>query len=298
MLAMLLAGCLDVEHHYSLNPDGSGKVTVDARITDWTIDASDKDVQKKLQETVKGYLDSSRGVEAWTNVTYALEGDKVHFTGTAYFPDVTNLESNPLGLEHLTFDRQPNGDRVFGIKLDTKSKFDMTSSSTESEGGDGVVSNAPLTDEQIQQQIDSMKSVFSMMRSMMGMMLDNYRIRTSVRVPGTTKEMSGFVTARSSDPTFTFEGKRMLSMLDSLIADSVTLRRMVTQKDSSEAGDRLKQIAFPNGEPRIVFAGGGSPLFDYRSEVAAAQADYANLLRQLSTPPKTKVKGKGKIKKK
>jgi hypothetical protein len=297
MLAVLLAGCLDVEHHYALNPDGSGKVTVDARITDWTIDASDKDVQKKLQDAVKGYLDSSRGVDAWTNVTYALEGDKVHFTGTAYFPDVTKLESSPLGLEHLTFERQPNGDRVFGIRLDTKSKFDMTSSSTESDGSGGEVSNAPLTEAQIQTQIDSMKSVFSMMRSMMGMMLDNYRIRTSVRVPGMTKEISGFVTAGSSEPTFTFEGKRMLDMLDSLVADSVTLRHMVQEKDSSEMGDRLKKIAFPDGEPRIVFAGNSSPLFDYRAEVAAAGADYANILRELSTPAKAKARGKGKKKK-
>ena len=158
------------------------------------------------------------------------------------------------------------------------------------------MSNGPLTEPQIQQQIDSMKSVFGMMRSMMGMMLDNYRIRTSVRVPGARKEMSGFVAAGSGDPTFTFEGKRMLAMLDSLVADSVTLRRMVLEKDSSEMGDRLKQIALPDGEPRIVFAGAGSPLFDYRAELAAAQNDYANLLRELNTPAKTKAKGKKKKK--
>src|SRR5437763_8602917 len=87
--SIILSGCLDVEQHYTINPDGSGKVDLVANLTDWTLDANDKDIKQKLRDRVKDFLDSTKGIEAWKDVSYSMKDDKLHFAGTAYFSDIT-----------------------------------------------------------------------------------------------------------------------------------------------------------------------------------------------------------------
>lgn len=109
--SIILSGCLDVEQHYTLNPDGSGKVSIDADLTDWTLDASDKDIKEKLRERVKDFIDSTKGIDAWKDVSYTMNEDKVHFQGTAYFPDITKVESKDLGLAKIVITPFPEGRR-------------------------------------------------------------------------------------------------------------------------------------------------------------------------------------------
>ena len=111
----LLAGCLDSEQEFTLNPDGSGKVKIKATSVSKLTDLAFKVTpEESLKNSVIETLEKSKGVDAWTDVSAKLDADgKTIFTGTAYFKDISQLKLNILGTEsdfpHLTVKKEADG---------------------------------------------------------------------------------------------------------------------------------------------------------------------------------------------
>src|SRR5262245_1962593 len=97
-IACLLSGCLETTRIYVLNPDGSGKVTVDTLMPDQATaaDGNEKPNPAKQKEVAKlmaqDLVSQSEGVDAWSDLVFDVNADgKAHIKGTAYFSDINNL---------------------------------------------------------------------------------------------------------------------------------------------------------------------------------------------------------------
>ena len=271
-LLLPLAGCLEVEQRFTINPDGSGKVTVESFVTDWSLDAHDRDIKKKLRESAREMIDSTRGVEVWRDVRYSLEKGRFHFKGTAYFRDLSQLEGKSLGLARLQMSSLADGTRRITLAVESKASFSSTSSSTNSEATGSALS--------IDEQIDSMRTVVEMMKGMMGSFLDGLRIRTELSIPGPPAEAPGFTRNRMGNLEFELTGETILAVMDTLMNDRELMRAQLNRPpDSSSAV--MRQLLFPNGIPTATIPVGAAPLFDYAKEVAAARRGHEKLLRDL-----------------
>ncbi len=88
LCAVVLAGCLDLDEEYSINPDGSGKVKIKCAVAPMRFTTSKKSPEELLKSDVRETLEKCGGVDAWTDVTAVQRDDgKIAFSGTAYFKD-------------------------------------------------------------------------------------------------------------------------------------------------------------------------------------------------------------------
>jgi hypothetical protein len=287
LFSLLFFGCLDVEQRYTLNPDGSGKVAVDARMIEWGLDENDENFRNDLRQKIKGYLEGAEGVDAWRDVTYSFEESKIHFKGTAYFPDLAKLKSSDFSLGNIAMESLAGGDKAVTLDMNTNSEASMTSSS------DGEDNTATLTPEEIQHQIDSLKENWETMKGMMGMVLNEMVIKTSVNLPGAPHDVSGF-TSNGSTIAYEFHGEAMLNAMDTLMTNPEMLRQQVESKSDDDMKARMQSLIFPNGEPRALFSGNAQPSFNYKAESAAAKKEHAKIMKGLSAPEPRNNAKKGK----
>jgi hypothetical protein len=277
LFSLLFIGCLDVEQRYTLNPDGSGKVAVDARIIEWGLDENDENFKNDLRQKIKGYLENSEGVDAWRDVTYSFEESKIHFKGTAYFPDLAKLKSSDFSLGNIAMESLAGGDKAVTLDMNSDAEASMTSST------DGEDNTASLTPEEIQHQIDSLKTNWETMKGMMGMVLSEMIIKTSVNLPGAPRDVSGF-TSNGKTIAYEFHGDAMLAAMDTLMTNPDMLRQQVESNNDEEMKGRMQALIFPNGEPRAVFSGNAGPSFNYKTESAAAKKEHTKIMKGLSAP--------------
>ena len=92
LVPFLLAGCFESKEEYVLNPDGSGKVIIVGSFETGMPGAPPSTDPKDASKQVKELLEKSKGIDAWTNVTYeqTKEG-RIAFKGTAYFPKIAEF---------------------------------------------------------------------------------------------------------------------------------------------------------------------------------------------------------------
>lgn len=125
-----VAGCIQGQATVFLNPDGSGKVTIETVLD--TYNAKEKaKIWQEYQNAIaqiKESLLKSEGVDAWTNVDWRImENGKLYFKGQAYFKSINNVainlgdlkgnlrvyyyenENGQHNLELKSFESEPNG---------------------------------------------------------------------------------------------------------------------------------------------------------------------------------------------
>src|SRR5436190_1580238 len=106
-LAICLAGCLDLDNEFTLNPDGSGKVKIRCVSAPVSFDIGEKkkSPEELMKSLVRETLEQSGGVDAWADVAAAIRDDgKVSFNGTAYFKDIEQLKLRVMGIASQTSD--------------------------------------------------------------------------------------------------------------------------------------------------------------------------------------------------
>ena len=96
---VFLTGCYQVKKTYFINPDGKGKVIIDAVLPVVSLNINQNNSEKPdLKEKVKGIIEKSKGVDGWKDVKWeeTKEG-KLHFIATAYFSDINSLKIGDIG---------------------------------------------------------------------------------------------------------------------------------------------------------------------------------------------------------
>jgi len=275
LFGAFLAGCLESNEQFTLNPDGRGKVVVEATITSMAslFDAeSDKkrNTKEEVKEFVQEMMQNSVGIDAWKDITCKAVGDdKIVFTGTAYFSDISRLNIHQISSSTFVREDVPGGGWVLRLKNDREENEEPTEPEN-------------LTEEEIAIRVDSLRTQYEMGRSMIGPVLEQIRQRFVFTFPGTVTEATSFTRTPKGAYALEINGDRMLAVMDSLVAaDSFWRDQVISGKPSST--DRQQEMAmrmFGEGGIPMLKVNGGKDLFKYDAEVAAALKKRSAMLKK------------------
>lgn len=277
IMIVFLTGCFEVKQDITVNPDGSGKILLEA-ITDKSpvsLSGSEKsDAESELREMAKKIIQDSTGVDAWKDVRYSQTADgRMSFQGTAYFRDLSKVDI-------------PNFGTGFAL---TKEKKALIIEMQEKKGKSGLQTARPvekLTEEEITKKIAETREQWQKMKPLMSVMLASLKKDSTIHLPGKIKEVNNFKKDSENTVSLKLEGSKILAVLDSQMTDESWLRQEAISGGLQQEGgmpsidESLSEKLFgQKGSVRVkVQVDPKKPLFDYRSEVAAAEMPYQQLL--------------------
>lgn len=290
--ALLAAGCLETEQEYTLNPDGTGKVTymvvtVPSRIG---ITARPEPPAVTAKRSVVEIMEKSRGVAVWRDIQYALlEDGRVWFKGTAYFRSLSGLKLHLMKASPARWrEDQRHGGMVLEIPL---------------RGPDSPIRRPPpkLTDAGVAKAIEQQRAKYARAKEMLGDVMRTLQIRLVFRLPGEVVKASNLERHPDGSLRLTFRGIEMLRAKDRLVADDGFMEHAVRQGiDMVETGpgvDRtLDEEAYGLEGPIVARVRGDlEPLFDYGAEVRRARQEYPEMIERLGLeeldPPSPRPEG-------
>jgi len=283
LFGVFLAGCLESDEQFTINPDGHGKVAIEATIASMaSLLSQDSDAKKdrgeEVREFVKDMLANSEGIDAWKDITCKAVGDdKILFRGTAYFSDLNALNIHGIS-SGSAFVREVAADGSWVIRL---------KEAAEDEEEEQAEQVGDLSEEEIATRIDSLRADYEMGRAMMGPILEGIRQRYVFMLPGSATASASFGRTAKGGYETVISGSRILAALDSMAGSDDFWRQQVISGKNSSA-DRQKEAAmmiFGTAGPPTVKVSGGKPLFDYDAEVKAARKKYAAMLKPFGLKP-------------
>lgn len=270
--ALLLASCYDTEEEFTINPDGSGKVVHECSFQSVNLSNNDDDPEEALQSAITTLIEKSKGVDAWSDVSFKLLDDgRMWFKGTAYFKNIDELEIENQSMLSFTWKKQDNGkaELALSFKKDNDSKQESKA--------------ADLTPAEKAKKLKTERAKFQQAMPMFSAMLGGLKQTTTFHLPGKVEASSNFKKASSGDLGLTFDGAKMLDALNTLVADDDWLAKNEFDTQKGPALDNeLSGLLFGENAPVMAsITGATKPLFDYAAEVAAAQKQTAKLQKQL-----------------
>jgi hypothetical protein len=271
LLALAASGCLEVKQLFTLNPDGTGKVVLESTVKPFSLDESKPNKKEQANDFVENVINSAVGVDVWKDVSCKVLPDgRVLFKGTAYFKDLNTLNLKEVSVSRYTFSRE-NGAMVLGVAAGNNDDDGPAEPPRE------------LTEAEIAEEIDSLKQQFQMARGMMSIFLDELNEKTSFKLPGAVTESNGFTREPDGALGIVFNGKRVMEIMDSIMARDSFWREAVLEKAKGVREDKdeeMMRLMFGAGKPRAVVTPGSAPAFNYATETAAARKKYPALLKQ------------------
>jgi hypothetical protein len=272
-----LAACVDRKSETSINPDGSGKVVVVQTMAPppdlmGGPDKPKPDPEKTAVQAATRFITSSKGVDAWKDVSYKVTDDgSVELKATAYFPDIAKLQIEMMPPATWTKDEAGN----YTLAFDQKKP---------------AASQPTLTDEQVAAQVKQQKMQYRQMQPMMQMMFGTLRLEMNYTLPGKVKEVNIYEKTGENKAGLVFEGKKFLEAMDKIMKDDAKIEAMV--RAGSKMDQDMGELVFgKKGDPKIVVADGGKPVFDYKAESDAAKAAQEEMFKKLNIDPTKKPNG-------
>ena len=278
----VIAGCVEEKKEYTINPDGSGKVDCDIVYAPFNLNLGGEEAAPKSQikTEVEKILKESKGVDAWQNVSFELTDEgKIHFVGTAYFADINKVKIKSGGFnskQDMFFSRDGSGRITIEIKNDSDSE-DSGAKAKEAE---------KLTEAELSQKVKEMRLQYNKSKPMMMGILGTLKSERVFHLPGRIEGVSNFKKVDSSTVKLTLEGPKMLAAMDKVMTDDKLLAQQVRAGKNpmqSGLGDELRgnEMLYGPRAPVRVVAGDAKELFDYKTEVATAKANYKAMLKGL-----------------
>jgi len=277
---VLAAGCVESTYVWTLNPEGSGKVEVEARLQ--PVGAvfrrrsvlSDSDPQQIAKAAARELLKDSRGVAAWTDVSSGIANDgRVLFRGTAYFSDLASVEIKgdpfPASTFKPSLSTDSDGRLVVGLDLGGKFKEEFPPLG-EFKGLADVA-----TKEEFSVGVTRAKIAYQTVKPLLTAFLSTMHSETVVVLPGEVVEASNYRKRGDREVGLVFDGPRTLRAFDELaMRDAIewwnaidSLRNEVGTDDVFR--QRLAEIVFGERAPvRAIVRTDGEPVFDYAKELA------------------------------
>jgi hypothetical protein len=275
---LFLTGCFDTKEDFTLNPDGSGKVTIESVFAPFQLDMNDDDKKtpdQKLQGAIKDVLDNAKGVAAWRDVSYKMQDDgRVWFKGTAYFADLSRVEFQNIAAMNFTL-QKTNGGLVLESQMNNKNDQGKN------------LAPAKLSDAEMAAKTKESRASYQSSRPMMVGFFATLHQQAVFHLPGAASEVSNFKTTPAGDLQINFDGTNMLAAMDALTTSDDWWRKQLAvsgnvMQDGVSMDDELNEKLFGQKAPvRAFITGGGAEKFDYATEVAAAKKEYAALQKKL-----------------
>jgi len=278
--AALAAGCFEGKADITLNPDGTGRIVGEITFQatgPWAVRSTSKsdlqpdDPETQMKEIVRTILKSSRGIEAWKDVSFKrLPDDRIQFKGTAYFEDISKVKIHPDDARsRAAFG--PEGDKVLMLILHRPEDT-------------GRTSRRRYSAESLAARMKSMRRSFREARGPIGLHLANMTLHLRFHVPGVPNEVKGLEQSGRA-LTFSTTGPQLIRHMDSLVANHAELRRMAMAGQSLSGrslGKAISRKVFSQkGEVWAKMTGHFRPRFDYGTEVEAAEDGEKEMLVKL-----------------
>jgi hypothetical protein len=282
LAAVAVVGCLEAKEEYTVNPDGSGKVVVEAVVPAVAAPAApgekaDPDLAAKL--TARDMLDQSVGIDAWSDVTFGRTDDgRVRFKGAAYFKDLSKVRLYLAGLPPRVLSA--------GLAKDEKGALALTIEGPQERRGAKAPPAPKVPDAEVAQRVAAQRDAYRQRRPMMEKSLANFKIEMTFRLPGTVAEATN-LQKDAGGVRLVLEGPKMIQALDQLMADEAYMRDLVRSGADVGSGNpslvmALNQRLFGAKAPvRARLAGDAKPILDYEGEAKAARDQYPKMIERL-----------------
>jgi hypothetical protein len=269
-----------MKEEFTVNPDGSGKVTCAVSVSGGPQAAADLPALKdEARKQAAKIVNETQGVAAWKDVTFSADKDgKITFNGTAYFKDLTKFK---IGEEMTSIRWKPTADGA--IQLEFALKLDQEPAPKEP---------PKLTEEEITKKIADVKSVMAQQLLMMQAQgLSDVQIEWAFTLPGSVQTSANFqpVADKPNTVRLSVDGKKILALLKTLSEDDAYLRaKIVAGKDPNSPPDSdllIEKLFGAKGPITVTFKPGDKPLFDFGAESDAAKKAMPELQKSLEAPP-------------
>jgi len=287
LAALFLSGCIDTDDTFTINADGSGKVehialiSLDGMSLNFGQELSD---EEKLNKVVKDELKESEGVDTWSDVTFAWEGDKVRFSGTAYFKNINKLKFHNSGTTVSMYNT---------VSLEEDGEFmTVEIKSGKSDGGPkGAEIPDSLTDSEIDERIFEQRAEYQKNRLMVaGFLAEVHRVRRFY-LPGSPTIVSNFVKEEDGSFVNDFKANKILEIMDAKMDDVEFLRKEIKAgrniMDPASGNDEsMNEMVFgKKGDIIVEVEHRGQVLFDYDAEVAVSREQFKDTAKLLGIIP-------------
>jgi hypothetical protein len=267
-----MGGKFETEEDYTLNPDGTGKVRIKACY-------QVGDPGGTLRGPMTKTLEESGGIDAWSDFSFELTDDGlIQFTGTAYFRDISGVD-----IKFGSVERQIPGVRFAeesgGMVLEMQ-----TGAEEKEEEPRPAVPN--LSDEQIEQQIQTVRTEFEQVKPMFSAIFSGMKFSLSYRLPGKLEEVMNFKKGKGNVVRLSIEGARLIEAIVRRLSDDQWCREQVLagrelMSDQPGSSELNEELFGEKGPVRAVLTGELKPLFDYEAEVEAAREAYPDMVKEL-----------------
>lgn len=275
-VAFCLFGCFESKQDFTVNPDGSGKMTLEAWIdTSAAIQLGPaKSDAAEVESTAKDILQKSEGIEAWKDVTFNRAADgRVYFKGTGYFKDLSRV-------------KVPNYGSEFWWSKEGKTLTVQLKEESETKGSEAKQN---VSEEQVAAQIKQARTEWKRMRCLMESVLLGLKKDTTIRLPGKVTEVNNFVKESDSVIRVTFDGAKMMEVMDQMMADEAWMKEQARSGGLQQAGSSGPPMTQSmnakyfgqEGPVQAKVQLGSKSLFDYKKESAAAVKAYPKVLESL-----------------
>jgi hypothetical protein len=275
----LLTGCFETKDEFTLNPDGSGKVTHECSFQQINLGGDNEVTEESLKEAIGKVITEAKGVEAWRDVSYKrLDDGRLYFKGTAYFTNLNTLDiPNQTMLEFVW--QKTAGGAVLTLR---------TNKSDRAEGASADAKPADLTKltpAERAQKLKEERAKFQQAKAMMNAFMGSMKHEAVFRLPGNVTESSNFSREPGGMVRVEFAGAKLMSAMETLINNdewAVQNLESLGGQAKPRMDDELNGLVFSTNGPVRVAVRGGQPLFNYATEVAAAKVEAEKIRKQLN----------------
>ena len=281
LLAMATTGCYQTTKTITLNPDGSGKLLLEANMAIINIMSNDDDSpEEQAKQAVVKLLENTEGVTAWKDVSFkALADDRASFKGTAYFKDISKVNFHNLGDTGITYQNDGKGQMVLTIAFEEADEDDEA---------DAAEAPLSLTDTEIAATIKSERAKFNtQIKPMAAAILSTMKEEILVNAPGTLKGGTNLTRTPDGAIRFLFDGTKVLAAMETIINDDKLMTDAIKSgrdiaKQGPPKGDRFNEMMFGKHGPVLaVFAPPFKQAFNYKLEMEQAKKNYQAMLKQI-----------------
>ncbi len=272
MTAALLLGCYETKLDYVVNPDGSGKVTVEVR------SSSVMDMNQSAaagSSLAKEVLKNASGIDTWKDIEFKKTDDgKNYFKGIAYFPDINKARFKNISMmDSLVFYKDAQNNLILEINSENKSEAKSEKKSD-------------IPKEDLEKTINEQKAQFQQMRPMLSAFLGTMKTEMTFQLPGKLEKSTNFKKDKNGNVSLKFEGEKFIGVLDKLMADEAWWRQQALAgsdiKKNPPSGLEINEQLFgEKGPVKAQFKGKFKDLFDYNQEMTAAKAGYDAMIASL-----------------
>jgi hypothetical protein len=293
-LAVLNSGCVESKLLITLNPDGKGKIQIDALMSAdagfGAPSAKDTSLDELKQRTVSKLLTGSGGVAAWKDVHAEWNPDgRLHFTGTAFFENIDKLKMESILLTRFQLTRDKNGVLTLTEKLGDKG----------SSKGSGSPPPEPskLSDKELDEEILKMRAGYQQSKPMLLVMFTDWKCRTDINLPGPVSDIKGFKKEGELLVSQDLLGTDVLKSMEQFMAkDNAYFRKKIRDDASLKSFDPQNDEFFAAMMPAglnasLTIKEPGTRGFDFGKEIKTAVEAYPALRDQFHLDPKVQLPG-------